>query len=74
MLTFVALTIGICFYTKRAIKYLEHLELKPVTQKAREPKPSKVRSRVNPYTGDIENDDGLSYEGIDFLESDIFDE
>ncbi|MDD4291023.1 MAG: hypothetical protein PHX51_02125 [Clostridia bacterium] len=95
-LLFCVMGIIIILFISRAIKYIEHPELKVARDEKRAK--SKVGSyfrnengdkmvsyshdslvkskeyRTNPYTDEIEEDDGLSMEEIDFFESDIYDD
>jgi hypothetical protein len=75
MLLFCIMSVVIVFGLKRAIKYLEHPELKVIKEKqSNTTTRSKTGYRMNPYNDELEEDDGLSIEEIDFFESDIFDE
>lgn len=67
----------ICFI-KREIRFLEHPELKTAHDTKAKSKmrnySKSTRDITNPYTDEVEEDDALSIEEIDHLESDIFDD
>lgn len=78
-LVFCVIGVFIVFVLKREVKYIEHPELKKdkeLEQKATYSKCKRKSSnyRINPYTDELEEDDGLSIEEIDHLESDIYDD